>query len=122
VRPLDINEQLMIKGDVLYTPGDKHRMSNGKSIGCRESDVGVWAIDSRASCEQPISAQIEALLEKLEPHFNLLGEYALQGHKMDFFCGYSFKGIQPGLSMPSNILGKMGEMGIDFELCLYDLS
>lgn len=120
LQPSEISEKLKLSPDTCYIPHSKEYYVDDKTEKHAISDTGIWTLDCKISEEISIPNKIENLLEVLYPLKEELDNIKKSGYKLDFFCGYFSYDGQPGISLESDLLSKIGSLGINFELCLYN--
>ena len=120
--PTEITKILGIAPDISHRKGDP-RLSitkKGKVMQYAPFRTGMWSIHSHEEKYEILEHHIKILLDILYPVKDKIAELASRGYKMDIFCGaFLYKGCHTGFDINSDILFQMGEMNIDFGICIY---
>ena len=120
--PSKVTGLLGIEAEHSHKKGDPNtgKAKSGKIIYFSPFRRGLWTIDSTLDRYCRLHEHFIHLLERLEPHKDALAELRKDGFELDFFCGHFFADAhQPGYGLPSDILMRIGILGIDFNICLY---
>lgn len=120
--PQEITELLEIEPSNSHKRGDSNAgfTKKGKVVRYAPFSSGLWSIKSRLTKSTSFEEHIMGVLELLEPVKDKIKELSCRGYKVDFFCGYFFSSeIQAGVSLDSNILKCISDLGANLEICMY---
>ena len=120
--PSEITEMLCITPDKAHKKGDSNTAisKKGKLIEFAPFKSGLWSINSKELDHMSLEQHIKSLLSLLYPLKNKFIELSDRGYEMDLFCGAFIHEVdQPGFSIGSDVLLKLGEMSIAIGICVY---
>jgi len=115
ISPNSISDQLGLAPDESLAPDTVIGTYKGKE---HTTGVGTWSISGRSETKQ-LETQIEELLPALRLRKEALEELKRLGWKMRFFCGVFTDNAAPGVSLPSEMLAEVGDLGIDIDIMYY---
>lgn len=122
VEPPELTAQLGISPSKAHRKGDTSasKTKKGKIVTYAPFNSGLWSIDSQVDVTSTLKEHLVNIIEHLEPKKDVLSKLKKEGFKMDFFCGYFFStSIQVCISLDNDILERLSELGIEFNMLLY---
>jgi len=120
--PLEVTEMLGIVPDIAHRKDAPNTSisKKGKLIEFAPFNTGLWCINSKIGECEDLEHHLKSLLLLLYPLRDKLAGLTGRGYKMDMFCGaFTHEAGKPGFSINPSVLLQMGEMNIEFGICIY---
>lgn len=122
LEPTEITALLEIEPDVAHKKGDQDCVMSKKGTVRYRAPYrsGLWAIRSRLDKFCRLHDHVANLLNCIELKRDALAKLKDRGFKLDIYIGHNFMDeAQPGMSLASDTLKRMGDLGIDLNIDLY---
>ena len=122
-KPEDITENMRIQPSRSWMAGQRRSTAKGKRLSGFFNEETYWTADlhkgkTLQSTRMPLEEFLADQLKLLEKQGNFLKQIRATGGCTEFFVGlFCTKNI--GAELPSTLLGRMSELGIDLSLDVY---
>lgn len=80
---------------------------------------GGWVLDSACPRLLTLEEHLHALLDRLEPHTDVIAALRRQGFRVDLYCGYFQRSGQGGPTFSPAVLSRLSRLGVELGVDIF---